>query len=1312
MHHATAASHSAAPTESFDFTLNGERVSVAGIAPTTTLLDWLRRTGRTGSKCGCAEGDCGACTVALLEGDATGQTTYRAITSCLALMPMFAGRELVTVEGLARGETLHPVQAAMVEHYGSQCGYCTPGFVVSLFEGYYRDALSKPCQINDQLCGNLCRCTGYRPIRDAALVAAAARAKSDAANDPFAQRLTEPSAPSSPLSYLSGGERFFRPTTLADLLEIRRRHPEARLVAGATEIGVELNKKFKAFPTLVSTEAVAELTQIVATPTEWRIGAAATLTAIEEALAGGACKTDALHADSPAAHEYPSFAKMLSVFASRQIRNRATLGGNLVTASPIGDTAPVLLTLDASVVLASTLGERTVPLQEFFTGYRQTQLRPDEVMKEIVLPRRAPAPGLTRRVDFQKVSHRRELDISIVAGAFCIESDAQGIVRRARIAYGGVAAMPLRARNAEAALEGNRLADALPTVARILANEFTPIDDVRGSAAYRRGTVVSLWEKFASGELSAVVDEPPHYPAREPWPVADVSKQLRHESAVGHVTGRAQYVDDSAQRRPMLEVWPVMAPHARAKIKRRDATSARSLPGVVAVLMAEDVPGENNVGVSRHDEPLFADDEVLYHGHIVALVVGTTTALCRAAAARVEIEYEPLTPVLTIADAMAQNSYHNDARVITRGDCAGALAAAPHRLAGEFAFGGQEHFYLETHAAWAEIGDEGDVQIHSSTQHPSEIQAIVSEVLHLPRHKIVVQAPRMGGGFGGKETQGNTPAALVALAALKTGQPVRLQWDRDVDMMLTGKRHPFFARFEVGFDDEGRIRAFDAELVSNGGWSLDLSQPVLDRALFHVDNAYYLPAVRLTGRVAKTNLASNTAFRGFGGPQGMLVIEETIDRIARRLRLPPEVVRERNLYHGTGATNTTHYGEDIGDNRLETLWRLAQEKAGFAERRAEIEAWNASHRRIKRGLALTPVKFGISFTLTHYNQAGALVHIYQDGTVQVNHGGTEMGQGLQTKVLGVAMRELGLPHTAIRMMRTSTDKVPNTSATAASAGADLNGAAVRNACVTLRERMAPIAAKLLEKAAHDALAADTPVDIATPEHGERPDGGQTTSNVVFSDGHVFAKERPAIRVSFEKVAVQCYIERVSLSATGYYATPGISWDWTTMSGRPFAYFACGAAVSEVEVDGYTGMSRVRRVDIVHDVGDSLNPGIDRGQIEGGFVQGMGWLTSEELKWDKAGRLLTHSASTYQIPAISDAPMEFNVTLLPQAANAHAVHGSKAVGEPPLMLAISVREAIRDAVAAFGPKGGQVPLASPATGEAVFAAIAARTGVTV
>jgi xanthine dehydrogenase large subunit len=1258
--------------KSFTITINGTPVSVTDAAPTTTLLDYLRTHGSTGAKQGCAEGDCGACTVALLDRTADGAPAWRAVNSCIALLPMFAGREIVTVEGLAAGETLHPVQAHMVAQYGSQCGYCTPGFVMSLFEAWYREDCSEAWQISDQLSGNLCRCTGYRPIRDAALGALAERAaesKAAAESDRFRARLGRPVPPLAALDYAAQGERFFRPTTLADLFEIMTQHPEARLVAGATEIGVDITKKSASFPVLVSTEGVPDLTRIQRTPAGWRIGGAATFTAIEEAMG----------------REYPSLGRMLRVFASRGIRNRATMGGNIATASPIGDSAPVLLTLDASVVLASAGGERTLPISEFFLGYRKTALKPGELIHSILVPPLADG-GLFRRMDFLKVSKRRELDISIVAGAFRLDLDAQGVVRLARIAYGGVALATARAREAEEALVGRRLPDAQQAVAEALRAAYSPIDDVRGSAAYRRGLVVSLWEKFARGEHSVAQDGTLDFAMGETFPATDASRALSHESGRGHVTGSALYVDDTAQRRPMLEAWPVCSPHAHARIRSRGAEKARGVPGVTAVLMAEDVPGVNNVGTARHDEPLFAFEEVMYQGQLVALVVGESLKACRRAAALVEVDYEPLPPVLGIADAIAKDSYHTAPHTLKRGNCEQSLAASPHRLEGEFASGGQEHFYLETHAAWAEPGEYGSLFVSSSTQHPSEIQAIIAEVLGRPRNTIVVQSPRMGGAFGGKEVQGNAFAALVALAAAKTGRPVRMQLDRDLDMTITGKRHPFHARFTVGYDGAGRLLAARVRLTSDGGWSLDLSQPILDRALFHLDNGYYIPAVDFTGRVAKTNVTSHTAFRGFGGPQAMLVIEEIMDRIARRLGLPPEQVRAANLYHGSGETNTTHYGEDIGDNRLQAMWRQVQEQAGFTARRREIELWNRGHAGVKRGIAVTAEKFGISFTLAAYNQGGALVVIYQDGSVQVNHGGTEMGQGLHTKVLGVAMRELGLPAGSFRMMPTSTDKVPNTSATAASSGADLNGAAVRNACITLRERLAPVAAGLLAGKAGAAV---------SPEE------------VVFAEGFARLARSGGAAVPFAEVCQQAYRQRVSLSATGYYATPGITWDWEKSEGHPFYYFACGAAVSEVEVDGYTGMHRVLRVDIVHDVGDSLNPGVDRGQIEGGFVQGMGWLTREELRWDTDGRLQTHSASTYQVPAVSDAPLEFHVTLLPKAAQAGTIHGSKAVGEPPLMLAISVREAIRDAIASFGPLGGEVPLPSPATCEAIYTAVQDR-----
>jgi xanthine dehydrogenase molybdopterin binding subunit/xanthine dehydrogenase small subunit len=1252
-------------TAAIQFVLNGRPVQLADCPVNLTLLEYLRRSGLTGSKEGCAEGDCGACSVAILDRDAGGRAAWRAINSCLVPLCLMDGRDIVTVEGVAGPRGLHPVQEKMAGHHGSQCGYCTPGFVLSLFEGYYRGNLRARHEIEDQLCGNLCRCTGYRPILDAAFGAFQER-RDDA--DPFAARLKEPPPPAREAAWELAGEKFLRPASLAQLLVLRRQYPQGRLIAGATEVGLEITKQFRRLPVLISVEAVPELREITGGDSHWRIGAAATLTEIGEKLAA----------------EYPALGDMLRVFGSRQIRNRATMGGNLATASPIGDSAPVLLALDASVVLAAAEGERTLPIDQFFTAYRQTALRPGEVLKTILLPRGPSASGLTRKCAWFKVSKRREMDISTVAACFTVDLDRERIVRHVRLAYGGVAAISSRARAAEQALLGKSWsAETIQAVLPVLKAEFTPITDVRGSAAYRRGLVPALLEKFfAESHQSDTSDRSDRSDSSNlPRPAS-----APHESAHLHVTGLAEYTDDQAAAKGWLEVWPVCSPHARARILKRDAGAARRMPGIHAVLLAEDVPGLNDVGAVNKDEILLADREVSFHGQIIALVAGESQEACRAAAAKVIVDYEPLPPVLTLREALASGSFHNEPNFIRRGDVETALRQSPRTLQGEFEAGGQEHFYLEMQAAWAAPGGDGSLHVTSATQHPTEVQKVIAHVLRMPACNVVVQVPRMGGGFGGKETQAAAPAALAALAAWKTGRPVRVHWNRDQDMMLTGHRHPFLARFNIGFDSDGRLLAAKIHLWSNGGWSLDLSQAVTDRALFHLDNCYYIPAVEFRGQVAKTNLSSNTAMRGFGGPQAMVIIEEIIDRVARQTGLPPEVVRERNLYHGGGETNTTHYGQPIGDNRIEMIWRQLKESCGWERRRKEIAAWNNTHPRAKRGLAMTPVKFGISFTMTHLNQAGAFVLLYLDGSAQVNHGGAEMGQGVHTNIRAIAARELGVKPEDIRVMPTSTDKVPNTSATAASVGTDVNGAAVKNACETLRARLLPLAAVLFQEKFRQ---------NAAPE------------DLLFAGGEILLRGKEEPRLPLAEVLRRAWQERVSLSATGFYATPGIHWDRAAGRGKPFHYFACGAAAAEVEVDGYTGMQRVLRVDILHDAGAAINEGISAGQVEGGFAQGMGWLTGEELLWDKEGRLLTHCPDTYKIPSIGDTPLVFNVTLLKNAAQKGVVYGSKAVGEPPLMLAISVREAIRDAVAAFGPPNGRIPLAVPATPEAIWTAIQQR-----
>ncbi len=758
--------------------------------------------------------------------------------------------------------------------------------------------------------------------------------------------------------------------------------------------------------------------------------------------------------------------------------------------------------------------------------------------------------------------------------------------------------------------------------------------------------------------------------------MSKIGQPESHESAVWHTSGRATYTDDQRPPAGMLSLYPVLSPHARARILKIDTTDAYAVAGVVTVLTVEDIPGENDTGTIIHDEPLLPVEEISYWGQAVVWVVGETEDAAREGAKKVIVEYEPLAPVLTIKEAIAADSFLTVTTLMRRGEP--ETATADFWLTGEVLMNGQDHFYLETQSSWVIPDTEGGYQVYSSTQHPTETQIIVGRVLGIPGNRVTVTCLRMGGGFGGKESQANPYAAAAALAAYKTKRPARVRLRRHEDMILTGKRHGFLGRYKVGFNADGKLSALDAELYADGGWSLDLSPPVLSRAMVHIDNAYYIPHIEVRGRIAKTNKTSNTAFRGFGGPQGMIVIEDILDRIARTLQLPPDVVRERNFYHGAGETNTTPYGQEIFDNRIEQVWSEVKANSNYNERQAAIAAFNESHRYKKRGLGLTPVKFGISFNKTVYNQAGALILIYTDGSILLNHGGTEMGQGLHTKMLQVAATTLGVSLEHFRMSPTTTDKVPNTSATAASSGSDLNGQAVKDACETIKARLAPVVAKMLK------------LDAA--------------GDFIFEDDSVYSRDYPSDKVSFVDAVKEAYQNRISLSATGYYRTPNIHWDVKTNTGRPFYYFAYGAAVSEVEVDGFTGTFKLRQVDIVHDVGSSLNPLIDLGQIEGGFVQGMGWLTMEELVWDQRGQLRTFSPSTYKIPTISEVPERFNIQLLERAPQKGVIYGSKAVGEPPLMLAISVREAIRAAIAAFGESPDYVPLALPATPEVTLMAI--------
>lgn len=760
-----------------------------------------------------------------------------------------------------------------------------------------------------------------------------------------------------------------------------------------------------------------------------------------------------------------------------------------------------------------------------------------------------------------------------------------------------------------------------------------------------------------------------------------VGESHHHESAFGHVTGAALYTDDLVGRLTgVLHAFPVRSEHAHARLDSLDTAPALAVPGVVRVITAADIPGVNDQGV-KHDEPMLPVDEIMYFGQPLAWVLGEDLEAAKAGAQAVTAEVTPLPSLVTVPEAIAAGSFHGIQPTIDKGDVDGAFADAAHVFEGEFEFAGQEHFYLETQASLAHVDENGQVFIQCSTQHPTETQDIVSHVLGIPANEVTVQCLRMGGGFGGKEMQPHGYAALAALGATLTGRPVRLRLSRTLDITMTGKRHGFHSTWRIGFDDDGRILALEATLTADGGWSLDLSEPVLTRAMCHIDNAYWVPNIRVHGRIAKCHKTSQTAFRGFGGPQGMLVMEDILGRVAPQLGIDAAELRRRNFYQA--GQDTPYYQPVRHPDRMEACWDQVLAAGDVETRRAEIAEFNAAHDDVKRGLAITPVKFGISFNLTAFNQGGALVLVYKDGSVLVTHGGTEMGQGLHMKMLQVAATSLGVPLSTVRLAPTRTDKVPNTSATAASSGSDLNGGAVKDACEQILGRLRHVAAGLLGAPAHE---------------------------VEISRGIVSALSS-AKTITWEELINTAYFQRIQLSASGFYRTEGLHWNLSEMRGEPFKYFAYGAAVSEVEVSRFDGSYTLRRVDIVHDVGDSLSPLIDLGQIEGGFVQGAGWLTLEDLRWDDSdkpsrGRLATQAASTYKIPSFSEMPEVFNVALLEKAHEEGAVYGSKAVGEPPLMLAFSVREALREAVGAFGAPGTVVELASPATPEAVFWALEA------
>lgn len=1291
---------------------------------------------------------------------AKGEVQHRAVNACLTPLYACEGTHVITVEGLGtkRGG-LHPVQRALAHAHGSQCGFCTPGFVMSMY-ALLRSKKTKPTEleIEEALGGNLCRCTGYRPILEGFKTFArnapdsaysgetingsangvangdghgshlngdahlngkssttpicpstgqpctngcgntpAAKALGAAEDDPVTA-VREPIFPPelkrrvlTPLALPGAIATWHRPTTLAGLLALKKAHPDARLVCGNTEVGVEVKFKNMKYPVIVAPTHVPELTEVTVNEDSLVLGASVTLTTLLNT-----CETLTARLGPVRTSGLVAIKEQLRWFAGPQVRNVSSVGGNVCTASPISDLNPLWIACGATFEIESLdRGARRVAAKDFFKGYRSTDLKPDEVLTAIALP-------LTEKGEYVrefKQSHRREDDIAIVTAGMRAKFDVvDNVPTVADIAFGfgGMSFKTVSCPKTSAALVGKPWTDETLKLALATLPEDLPMspDVPGGMCEFRRSLANSFVFKFyvdccrrleadglvtdavvAAGLNDADLSAADRF--HRPFPSGAQYTQVRdgstvgqptmHQSAEVQVTGEAEYADDIAKPVGMLHAALVLSTVPHGKILDIDPAAALATPGVHGFFSAKDVPN-NVIGPAVLDEEVFASEYVTCVGHPVGIVVADTQDIALEASRLVRVKYEELPAILNIDEAIAADSYHTwpgfTDHGIEDGDVDAAMAeceAAGRIVEGDARCGGQEHFYLEPMVSLVWCGDNDDLITISSTQAPQKHQKLISSALKIPCNRVVCKTKRLGGGFGGKETRAAFLNVCAAIPAFHMRKPISLVLDRHIDMAITGQRHAFLGKYKVGYSPEGKILALDMMLYNNAGNSLDLSAAIMDRAIFHSDGAYKIPNVRVNGRCCKTNLPSNTAFRGFGGPQGVIFAEMWMDRVARKLGQPAEKIRHVNLYE---EGETCHFGQKMESSQLRACWDEAVAKADIDSRRAAADAFNAVNKHRKRGIAATPVKFGISFTALFMNQAGALVHCYLDGTVLVTHGGVEMGQGLHTKVAQICAAELGIETDSVYIAETSTDKVPNASPTAASASSDLYGAAVTDACRQINERLAPVKAQLGPEKSKD----------------------------------------------FKEVCTAAYFARIDLSAHGWYTTPDLVWQWDGSKGRPFNYFCFGAAVSEVEIDTLSGDVNLLRTDIVMDCGDSINPALDVGQVEGGFVQGMGWVALEELKygdpdhkWIRPGTLFTAGPGTYKIPTANDIPLEFNVTLLHNAPNPRAVASSKAVGEPPFLLANSVFFAIKDAVCAARAGNGldtDITMDSPATPERV------------
>uniref|UniRef100_A0A8D0W2S8 aldehyde oxidase n=1 Tax=Sus scrofa TaxID=9823 RepID=A0A8D0W2S8_PIG len=1284
------------------FFVNGRKVIERNADPEVTLLTFLRKNLRlTGTKYACGRGGCGACTVMVSKQDPVSQKIrHFSVTACLVPICSLYGAAVTTVEGVGSIKTrLHPVQERLAKSHGTQCGFCTPGMVMSMYALLRNHPQPSEEQLLAALGGNLCRCTGYRPILESGKTfcsesngcqqkgtgkccldqgendSASLDRKSDICTELFANEEFQPLDPTQELIFppellrmaenpekrtlTFRGERvtWISPGTLKDLLELKVKYRDAPLIMGNTSLGPAMKSQGRFHPILLSPARISELSVVSKTSDGLTIGAGCSLSQVNDILAESISELP-----EEKTQTYRALLKHLKSLAGQQIRNMASLGGHIISRHCYSDLNPILTVGNTTLNLISEKGTRQIPLSEhFLAGLASADLKPGEILESVYIPH-------SRKWEFVSAFRQAECQqnalADVNAGMRVLFRDGTDTVEDLSIAYGGVGAATVSAQKSCQQLLGRRWDELLLDEAcRLLLDEVSlPGWAPGGRVEFRRTLVVSFFFKFylevlqelkkgveqfpvpgtcRSPEISdeflnALEDFPvtipqgvqryqsvdSHQPLQDP-----VGRPIMHLSGLKHATGEAIFCDDIPMVDKELCMALVTSTRAHAKIISIDLSEALELPGVVDVVRAEDIPGTNGA----EGDKLLAVDEVLCVGQIICAVVAETDVQAKRASEKIKITYEELEPVIvTIEDAIKHNSFLCPEKKLEQGNMEEAFENVDQIVEGEVHVGGQEHFYMETQRVLViPKTEDKELDIYVSTQDPAHVQKTVSSTLNIPINRITCHVKRVGGGFGGKVGRPAVFGAIAAVGAIKTGHPIRLVLDREDDMLITGGRHPLFGKYKVGFMNSGRIKALDIECFINGGCMLDDSEQVTEFLILKLENAYKIRNLRLRGRACLTHLPSNTAFRGFGFPQGTLVTESCITAVAAKCGLLPEEVREKNMYK---TVDKTIYKQAFSPETLIRCWNECQDTSSFPSRRIQVEEFNKKNYWRKRGIAMIPMKFSVGFAASSYHQAAALVHIYTDGSVLVTHGGNELGQGIHTKMLQVASRELRIPMSYLHICETSTATVPNTIATAASIGSDVNGRAVQNACQILLKRLEPVIKK-------------------------NPEG-------TWEDW---------IEAAFE--------QRISLSATGYFRGYKAFMDWEKGEGDPFPYYVYGAACSEVEIDCLTGAHKKIRTDIVMDACCSLNPAIDIGQIEGSFIQGMGLYTTEELIYSPEGVLYSRGPDAYKIPTITDVPQEFNVSLLPSSQTPLTIYSSKGLGESGMFLGSSVFFAITDAVAA-------------------------------